>query len=316
VDGTVFRPHSADGLGKGAALALLAHILLVVALALGVSWRTRSHDVLEAEVWAEIPQTAAEQAAPPPPPPAAPPETTEAKPEPTVEPKQEPKVEPKAEPERPADIVTKVPPKVKPKPEPKPEPKQEPKAKPEPKVKPKPEPKPVPKPEPKVQPKPEPKPKTPPAPEKKPVEKPADKPAPQPALSKAQLEAQRKANLQRMMNALGSGSLSTSGNGSSAAGTAPRSAGPSSSYAGRLRARIIPNIVFTETISGNPTVFVEIRCAPDGRILSKRLLDPSNNPAWDAAVLRAIDRTESLPMDENGRLPDTVFQIGISPRDR
>jgi hypothetical protein len=33
-------------------------------------------------------------------------------------------------------------------------------------------------------------------------------------------------------------------------------------------------------------------------------------------VLRGIDKTESLPLDENGRLPDTVFQIGFSPRDR
>ena len=283
-------------------LALLAHALLIAALALGVNWRTRSQDVLEAEVWSEIPQTAAQQAAP-----ALPPTPVVEQPVPPVkvdtpEPKVEPKPTPEPEPEREADIARKVvPPKVKPKPEPKPQPKPEPK--PEPKAKPKVEPKPAPKPEPK--------PKTPVVPDKKVP----DKPAPQQALSNAQLEAQRKANLQRMMTALGSGSLSTSGNGSSA-GTAAKSASPSSSYAGRLRSRIIPNIVFTETVTGNPTVFVEIRCAPDGRILSRRLLDPSNNPAWDAAVLRAIDRTESLPMDENGRLPDTVFQIGISPRDR
>src|SRR5690606_21175187 len=131
------------------------------------------------------------------------------------------------------------------------------------------------------------------------------------AQTEAQREAQRQAQLARVMNSLGG-----SGQGAAGTGSGARSAGAGANYAGKLRARLVPNIVFTETLVGNPTAFVEIRCAPDGRILSHRLLDSSGSSEWDSAVMRAIERTDALPMDDNGRLPDTVFEIGISPRDR
>ena len=41
---------------------------------------------------------------------------------------------------------------------------------------------------------------------------------------------------------------------------------------------------------------------PDGRITGKRLTKSSGVKSWDDAVLRAIDKTESLPRDENGRI--------------
>ena len=52
--------------------------------------------------------------------------------------------------------------------------------------------------------------------------------------------------------------------------------------------------------------------APDGTILSRRLVKPSGNAAWDEAVLRAIDRTETLPKDDNGRVPSSIV-IGFTP---
>jgi colicin import membrane protein len=136
------------------------------------------------------------------------------------------------------------------------------------------------------------------------------KPAPQPpkasaadnAKAAAEREAQRKERLQNMMSELGS------------LGTPSRSAGPSAAYAGRIKARIKPNIVFTDEVSGNPLAVVEVRCGPDGRIISRKFIEKSGVASWDEAVLRAIDRTEVLPADEGGRVP-TVMQLEFRPKD-
>ena len=97
------------------------------------------------------------------------------------------------------------------------------------------------------------------------------------------------------------------------AGTALRSSAPSASYAGRVAARVKPNILFTEQIDGNPTAVGQVKLAPDGTIIAKRLVQSSGVKVWDDAVLRAIERTEILPLD-NGRAPPQ-FEIGFRPRD-
>lgn len=124
----------------------------------------------------------------------------------------------------------------------------------------------------------------------------------------AQLAADRQKNLERMM-----GQAGASG-GPTARGAAQQSSGPSASYAGRVVARIKPNIVFTDGISGNPRAEVEVRLLPDGSIASSKLAQSSGNKAWDDAVLRAVERTGSLPRDENGRVPASLV-IGFRPND-
>ncbi|MEO5772384.1 MAG: energy transducer TonB, partial [Burkholderiaceae bacterium] len=57
---------------------------------------------------------------------------------------------------------------------------------------------------------------------------------------------------------------------------------------------------------------VEVRAAPDGTIIGRRLVKPSGDKAWDDAVLRAIDRTEILPRDTDGRVPASMT-IGFTP---
>ncbi len=121
------------------------------------------------------------------------------------------------------------------------------------------------------------------------------------------LEAQRQENIKRMAGLAGATGAPT------ASGTAQQSAGPSSSYQGRIQARIYPNIVFTEDISGNPTALVEVRAAPDGTITGRKLLKSSGVPAWDEAVLKAIDKTEVLPRDVDGRVPP-LLEIGFRPK--
>lgn len=109
------------------------------------------------------------------------------------------------------------------------------------------------------------------------------------------LEALRQENLKRMLASAGGGSGAPD-----AKGTAARASGPSASYAGRIIARVKPNIVYPDEVSGNPSAEVEVRVAPDGTIVGKRLVKPSGVKSWDDAVLRALDRTETLPRDTDG----------------
>jgi colicin import membrane protein len=92
----------------------------------------------------------------------------------------------------------------------------------------------------------------------------------------------------------------------SSTGTALQSAAPSSSYAGKVKAKVRPNIVFqnAEAVDGNPMIEIAIRVAPDGTvILPLRVSKPSGNPAWDSAVLRGIEKTETFPRDNDGKFP-------------
>jgi colicin import membrane protein len=119
---------------------------------------------------------------------------------------------------------------------------------------------------------------------------------------------QRRKNLERMMAQAGATGEPT------ATGTAQRSAGPSASYAGRIKARIKPNIVFVDNPEGNPVAEVELKLSADGTILSQRLSKPSGLKEWDEAVQRAIDRTQVLPRDVDGRVPSSMV-IAFRPHD-
>ncbi|MBK7989942.1 MAG: cell envelope integrity protein TolA [Comamonadaceae bacterium] len=128
------------------------------------------------------------------------------------------------------------------------------------------------------------------------------------ARAEKELKAQREANLRRIAGMAGATGSDT------ATGTAQRSAGPSASYAGKVAAKVKPNIVFPDEIAGNPMADVEVRAAPDGTIQGARLLKSSGIKAWDEAVLKAIAKTEKLPQDTDGRVPSTLI-IGFRPKD-
>jgi len=130
----------------------------------------------------------------------------------------------------------------------------------------------------------------------------------QAALEAKQIEAQRQKNLQRM-----AGMAGASG-GANATGTALKSSGPSASYGGRIRAKIRPNIVFTEDIAGNPTTEIEVRAAPDGSIVGRKITKSSGVKEWDEAVIRAIDKTEVLPRDIDGSMPSSLLLV-FRPKD-
>lgn len=261
-------------------MALVAHGLLVAALTWGVGWQREAPPVVfEAEIWSPVPQAAAPRAVEQPPPPPVPrPPTPEPKPQPVAKP---------APPPGPsqADIATAQAKKQA----------AEAAAK-------------------RSQAE---------AEKKAAAEKTAA--ANKAAAEQARLQQQRAQQQREREQALAEkelrdaqmrrimGQAGASG-GSTATGSAQRASGPSASYGGRVAARIKPNVVFTEAIAGNPRAEVEVRTLPDGTITARRIVTPSGNPAWDEAVLRAIDRTGTLPRDTDGRVPSSLI-IGMSPQD-
>ena len=104
------------------------------------------------------------------------------------------------------------------------------------------------------------------------------------------------------------GSESATAN-ANAAGSANRDMAPSADLAGRIRAKVKANIIDTSAIQGNPVAEVEVRCSPDGTITSRRISKPSGNVSWDETVLRALDKTRSLPREVDGRIPAAMILV-------
>jgi colicin import membrane protein len=132
------------------------------------------------------------------------------------------------------------------------------------------------------------------------------------AVADKALARQREENLARMMGQLGSVGTGTESRGAAAAGGG--GGAPSASYAGRLIQAIKPNIVFAETLAGNPAAEVEVRTGPGGTIIGSTLIKSSGHPEWDSAVLRAVERTGTLPKDTDGRVPPRLT-ITFRPKD-
>ena len=283
-------PKQNSGRLRAIGFAVLAHAILIAALTWGVGWKRESSNApIQAELWSTTVQEAAPAAAEPPPPPPQPaveqvkPET----PKPVVPPpkaaEHEPVVDPhiaidkEKEKKKKLEKIKKEKALAKAKAEEEAEEKRlEELAK----------------------------------KKKLDAKKAADKKAndAKEAKDAAKAEALRKANLERIKG------LAGASGGPQATGTALQSTGPSAGYGGRVIARIKPNIVFTDDVLGNPVATVEVRCAPDGTILARKLIKSSGNSAWDNAVLRAIDKTEILPRDIDGRVPSS-FEINFRPRD-
>lgn len=290
-DRLAFAPPQPPGLLRAFVLAVLAHLLLVLALTYGLNWKRDTQELsAEAELWAAVPQEAAprEVVAPPPPPPVpvvkAPPvpepplrreadialereqkkreaEQREAQLREAAERRQaqleRERLREEAERKREQELAKKK--------------EQEKLA----------------------------------AAEKKRKE---DERKRRQEQEEARVARQREENLKRIQGMAGGTGAPTS------TGTAARSAGPSTSWAGRVRARVRPNIVFADDVAGNPMAEVEVRMAPDGTIVARRLVKSSGSKSWDDAVLRALDKTEVLPRDVDGRVHSPVV-LAFRPKD-
>ena len=149
-----------------------------------------------------------------------------------------------------------------------------------------------------------------PKPEKKAEVKPPEKKVD--SKDEAAAEKARADQLARLKAAAGAegGSGGKVGDGVGAGGNAPPG------YADRVRKKIKPLIIFNaEAVSGNPAVVVLLDLAPDGTILKRTVVTASSDPAWDRAILLAIERAESLPRDENGKIPMRQIKLTFKPKD-
>lgn len=293
-DRLAFAPPKQPGLLRAFALAVLAHLLLVLALMQGLNWKRESQLAVEAELWSALPQEAAPPAVPVPPPPPPPPPQPEAKAPPQPEPpvqrdadialerakqkrelekqKRELEKQKQAELEREREERRKQ---------------LEAQKKREEEV----------------------------ARKKLEQQKLADakrkeedkrkdddkkrKQQEQDARLAKQREQLREENVKRSLAMAGTGAPGSTG-------TAAHSSGPSASWGAKVQARVRPNIVFSDDVAGNPKAEVEVRTSPDGTIVGKKLVRSSGVKAWDEAVLRALDKAESLPRDVDGRVPSPV----------
>ena len=159
--------------------------------------------------------------------------------------------------------------------------------------------------------------KPPPLKEKEPPKKvePAKKvEAKSPAETKANAAAEkaRADQLAKLRAAAGAegGSGGTVGSGVGGGGNAPPG------WTDKVIKKVKPLIVFNpESVSGNPAAVVQVNLAPDGAILSTNLLSSSGNAGWDRAVLLALSRAESLPKDDNGKIPQREVKLTFKPKD-
>jgi len=149
-------------------------------------------------------------------------------------------------------------------------------------------------------------------------EEPPKKTEPPKALSPAETKANAAAEkvradqLARLRAAAGAegGSGGKVGSGVGGGGSAPPG------WTDKVIKKVKPLIVFNpESVSGNPAAVIQVNLAPDGAILSTSVLTSSGNPSWDRAVLLALSRAESLPKDDNGKIPQREVKLTFKPKD-
>jgi colicin import membrane protein len=286
-------PQPPGGNGVGAALSVLVHLGLIAALTTAVDWRSQSTEVVSAELWSAVPETAAPRGervptpAPAPSPvpaplPARAPVPAPAPPPPAPPPAPAPKPAP-APPTRPAEL-----------PQPEPDIAAEraarQKAQQEQQL----------------------------AAKKKAQARAAQ--AASAAAEKALADAARQQKLQQARAAQAEEArldklrqqtlqrmMGEAGKVDGRSGNATRDAAPSQAYVAKLAAAIKRNSLYTGNLPDNPAAEVEVSAAPSGTIISRRLVKSSGHPDWDDAVLRAIDRTGQLPADERGLVPPRLI---------
>ena len=86
-------------------------------------------------------------------------------------------------------------------------------------------------------------------------------------------------------------------------------------YINRIRNKVRQNWILPQDLQGNPEAVFDVVQLPTGEVLSVRLARSSGNPAYDAAVERAILKSSPLPLPEPRSLFDRQLKLTFRPRD-
>lgn len=82
-----------------------------------------------------------------------------------------------------------------------------------------------------------------------------------------------------------------------------------------VAAAVKSNILLAVEVQGNPVVEFTLDLAPNGKILNTTLLKSSGVPDWDNAALRAIRKTEYMPLPDQGKVPPQMV-LALRPKNQ
>ncbi|KAF0166657.1 MAG: TonB C-terminal [Rhodocyclaceae bacterium] len=86
-------------------------------------------------------------------------------------------------------------------------------------------------------------------------------------------------------------------------------------YLGRIRGKIRGNIVVPPEIRGNPEAVFDVTQLPSGEIVTVRLKRSSGHAALDAAIERAILKSNPLPKPQPADLFERSLELRFKPLD-
>lgn len=158
---------------------------------------------------------------------------------------------------------------------------------------------------------PKPKPQPKPQPEPKPVVEPKPDTSPRKASFLEQLKKEAEHLLQRKKTNAATEDLDRAKAVSEAAARNKSMA----DYLSRIRSKIRGNIVLPPEVKGNPEAVFDVTQLPSGEIITARLRHSSGNAALDAAIERAILKSNPLPKPEKNDLFSRTLELSFRPLD-
>ena len=87
-------------------------------------------------------------------------------------------------------------------------------------------------------------------------------------------------------------------------------------YIGRIQAKVKSNWILPQDIQGNPEAIFLVAQLPTGDVLTIKLVKSSGNPAYDAAVERAILKSSPLPLPTSRELFHRELKLTFRPQDK